>query len=248
MHQHLLMDGPDHRNGPTQATPTSLYKGCPPSGFSGTFGANAAHPAFLGLKRAHYCMALADLTGWWLSGCLSQWSRCYLHGSTAQERHSLQGTKNFSKKTWSWPSSTLSSTDVAYPPTAGGCTPTAVGYPLNAISWSCADFADHRTPQPFFFNLKIPWFPGQQRAQHARGSPYDTTYPALAQYALSIGEAPESAELSPGMHIFLDLPIFNPPCGSLGRTSLFHDSLFHASGLKHRGQPCPVLNVGTELV
>ena len=47
-------------------------------------------------------------------------------------------------------------TAVGYPPTAVGCTPTAVGYPLSAIGWSCADFADHRTNQLFFFEFKKP--------------------------------------------------------------------------------------------
>ena len=46
-------------------------------------------------------------------------------------------------KTWSWPSSILSPTAVAY-------SSTAVVYPLSAIGWSCADFADHRTHQLFF--------------------------------------------------------------------------------------------------
>ena len=47
-------------------------------------------------------------------------------------------------------------TAVGYPPTAVSCTPTAVGYPLSAIGWSCADFADHRTHQLFFFFIKNP--------------------------------------------------------------------------------------------
>ena len=76
----------------------------------------------------------------------------------------------FSKTTWSWPSSTLSPTAVGYPPTAVGYpptavgypptafsyTPTAVGHPFSAIGWSSADFADHRTHQLFFFELKNP--------------------------------------------------------------------------------------------
>ena len=59
----------------------------------------------------------------------------------------------------SHPSSAISypPTAVGCAPTAVGCTPAAIGYPLSAISWSCADFADHRTHQLFFFfELKHP--------------------------------------------------------------------------------------------
>ena len=84
----------------------------------------------------------------------------------------------FSQKTWSWPSSTLSppsatlqpplvtlqppsvtlQTAVGYHPNrrrlpskSPSVTPTAVGYPLSAIGWSCADVADHRTLPLFFY-------------------------------------------------------------------------------------------------